>query len=304
MSSYLSPPEWSPMRQLTVLLCRRTSWQGKAQALKSLDLRYSGVKEADLVKLVDLPLLEHLNVEACPVGDWAIAQLARSAFSNLKSLDLADTDITDLGAEHLAKFKDLTRLSLFYCNITDAGLQHIAKLSKLEVLNLDSREISDSGLVHLRNLHKLRCLDVFSGRISDAGCSHISQMKSLESLELCGGGVGDLGCSLISGLPNLVSLNLSQNQRITNRGAASLAELKNLKTLNLGNTGVTATSLSLPKSLQSLSLYGCQGINDRNSLTLLQTNLPGLRCLRLNSQKDEDGTMMGVEIDKEFCNSS
>ena len=280
---------------------RRTSWQGKIQALKSLDLCYSGVKDAHLAKLVDLPALEHLNLDSCLVGDWALAHLAdNNVCPNLRSLDLADNEVTDIGAVHLAKFRNMTRLSLFYCHISNSGLHHIGDLSELEFLNLDSRDISDNGLLHLRNLRKLRCLDLFSARITDSGCAHISRMKSLESLELCGGGIGDLGCAMLSGLPKLTSLNLSQNERITNRGAAAFVELKELKALNLSNTGVDATSLRLPKSLQSLSLYGCHGIDNRNGLSLLQTDLPSLKCLRLNSQQqNEDGMMVGVELDED-----
>ena len=245
---------------------------------------------------MDLPALEAINLDSCLMGDWAIAHLAdNNVVPNLKSLDLADTDLTDLGMVHLPKFKQLTRLSLFYCNITNGGLRHIAELASLEELNLDSREISDSGLGHLRKLKKLRCLDVFSGRITDSGCAHISRIKSLESLELCGGGVGDLGCTLLSSLENLTSLNLSQNERITNRGASALAVLKFLKALNLSNTRVDASGhLRLPKSLQSLALYGCRGIEDGNGMSLLQTDLPSLKCLRLNQQSNEDGVMVGM----------
>jgi hypothetical protein len=64
---------------------------------------------------------------------------------NLTSLDLADTDLTDIGMASLPKFKKLVRLSLFYCNITNNGLRHLAQMTDLEVLNLDSREIGDEG---------------------------------------------------------------------------------------------------------------------------------------------------------------
>jgi hypothetical protein len=201
---------------------------------------------------------------------------------------------------HLPKFKNLTRLSLFYCNISNAALRHIAELKSLEVLNLDSRELSDAGLCHLRNLENLKHLDLFSGRVTDSGCAHIARIKSLESLELCGGGVGDLGCTLLSGLENLTSLNLSQNERITNRGAASLAGLKNLKALNLSNTRVNAAALRfLGKlvKLQSLALYGCRGIEDGNGLAMLQNGLPSLKCLRLNNSGNEDGIIVAGDDD-------
>jgi len=149
---------------------------------------------------------------------------------------------------------------------------------------------------------------VFSGRITDAGCTHIASIKSLEALELCGGGVGDLGCTLLSGLENLTSLNLSQNERITNRGASALSALKALKALNLSNTRVdTSGNLRLPASLQSLALYGCSGIEDDTGMSLLQMNLPRLKCLRLNQHSNQDGVMFGMsnaESQMDTSNSS
>jgi hypothetical protein len=63
--------------------------------LKTLELCYSGVKDAHLAKLVDLPALEEINLDSCPVGDWTIAHLAdNNVVPNLTSLDLADTDLT------------------------------------------------------------------------------------------------------------------------------------------------------------------------------------------------------------------
>jgi Leucine-rich repeat (LRR) protein len=282
----------------------RTSLQGKIQCLRRLELCYSGVQDAHLAKLSSLPALEELNLDSCPVGDWAMAHLAdNNVVPNLKSLDLADTDVTDISMVHVAKFRNLTRLSLFYCNIGNRGLQHICKLTGLEVLNLDSREISDSGLSHLRNLSNLRVLDVFSGRVSDVGCAHIAQIKSLEALELCGGGIGDLGCALFAELGNLASLNISQNERITNRGASSLASLKNLRALNLSHTHINVSSgqLRLPKSLESLALLGCLGIDDAKSVSILQSNLPALKCLRLNPLSEEDGTMEGEAAAETLC---
>ena len=274
---------------------RRSSWQGKIPNLRVLELCYSGARDSHLSYLTALPMLEEVNLDSCPVGDWALSHLAENNVApNLTSLDLADTDVTDAGAAHLPKFTKMTRLSLFYCNISNAGLRHLASMPSLEVLNLDSREIGDDGLSYLRGLKNLKSLDLFSGRITDAGCAHISKIKSLESLELCGGGIGDFGCAYIASLDNLSSLNLSQNERITNRGAASLAALTNLKALNLSNTKVTSAALRFLGGLlklQSLAMYGCRGIEDSDGLHVLQSELPSLRCLRLNSTSDNDGVI-------------
>lgn len=272
----------------------RSSWQNKIDSLKCLYLNYSNVRDTHLSRLTNLPALQELNFDSCPVGDWSLAHLAdNNVTPNLISLDLADSDLTDAGMSHLPKFKHLKKLSLFYCNISNSGLAHIARMTQLEELNLDSRDIGDEGLVHLRNLKNLKSLDIFSGRVTDAGCMHISYITSLTSLELCGGGVGDFGCAhLASRLDNLTSLNLSQNERITNRGAAALAALRGLKALNLSNTRVTSGCLKFLGELvklQSLALYGCQGIDDgKNNTNLaissLQNELPSLKCLRLNKQ--------------------
>ncbi len=219
--------------------------------------------------------------------------------SRFMSVDLADTELTDLGMVHLPKFERLTRLSLFYCNVSNNGLRHLQNMTSLEVLNLDSREVGDDGLAYLRHLKNLKSLDIFSGRITDVGCGHLSKISSLESLELCGGGVGDLGCTLLAQLQNLTSLNLSQNERITNRGAAALAALSNLKALNLSNTRVNAAALRFFSSLvklQSLALYGCRGIENGNGLAKLQSGLPSLKCLRLNSNASDDGDGL-VQLD-------
>ena len=289
---------------LSLLHISRSGWQGKINALKSLELCYSGVKDVHICKLLNLSALEELNLDSCLISDTAIAHLAdRNVVPNLTSLDLADTPVTDIAMAKIAKFTKLTRLSLFYCNISNGGLRHIAELTDLEVLNLDSRDISDEGLSHLRKLTKLKFLDIFSGRITDSGCAHIARLKTLESLELCGGGVGDLGCTLLATLDNLTSLNLSQNERITNRGAAALAALMNLKALNLSNTSVNSAALKFfggLLQLQSLALYGCRGIDsDEPALGHLHHGLPNLKCFRLNAAEDEDGIVVAGDDDND-----
>lgn len=126
-------------------------------------------------------------------------------------------------------------------------------------------------------------------------CVHLSKIKTLTSLELCGGGIADFGCAHLATLSNLTSLNLSQNESITNRGAASLAALTNLKALNLSNTCVTPDALKFfggLVKLQSLALYGCKDMEESpERLGVLQSELPSLRCLRLNSPSNEDGVI-------------
>jgi len=259
----------------------RSSWQGKIDALASLVLCYSSVRDSQLAHLRDLPMLEELNLDSCLVGDWGVAHLV-DAVPNLARLDLADTEISDAAMADIARLKRIRHLSLFYCNISNRGLRHIATMSSLEVLNLDSRDIGDRGIKYLRKL-PLKSLDLFSSRVT--GCFYLPEIKTLTSLELCGGGIADLGCAHIATITSLTSLNLSQNELITNQGAASLAALVNLKALNLSNTAVTSDALPFFAGLlklQSLALYG-NNMEGSPLLSSLQSELPYLRCLHLNS---------------------
>ena len=287
------------LEYLDVSFCQsilRSSWQGKINSLKSLDLNYAAVKDSHLSRLTSLPALEEINFDSCPIGDWSLSHLSdNDVVPNLKSLNLADCDVSDLGMASLPKFKKLRHLSLFYCNISNIGLRHLASMKSLETLNLDSRDISDDGLYFLRKLN-LKCLDIFSGRITDIGCVHIGKIKSLETLELCGGNIGDLGCiQLAKNLKNLTSLNLAQNELITNSGASALSELSQLKALNLSHTRVNSEALRFFKELrelQSLAMYGCRGIRGTNGRTQnLHCQLPSLKCLRIDGSSKKDGAI-------------
>ena len=125
---------------------RRSSWQGKINNLKCLELCYSVVKDSHIARLSHLPNLQELNLDSCLIGDWAIAHLVdHDVVPALEVLNLADTQISDNAMSKIAKLTGLRSLSLFYCNVSSRGLRHLASMDKLESLNLDSRDIGDEG---------------------------------------------------------------------------------------------------------------------------------------------------------------
>lgn len=121
--------------------------------------------------------------------------------------------------------------------------------------------------------------------------------------------MGDLGCSYLAALDGLKSLNLSQNERITNRGAACLAVLTSLKCLNLSCTAVSSDALRYfmnLKCLQSVALFGCKGIKEKARVNDLENNLPNLRCVRMSESCKDDGLVlnhydcMNIDDDLEY----
>lgn len=113
------------LTSLDVSYCPRilsSSWQGKVNSLKSLELCYSGVRDTHVSNLISLPMLEELNLDSCLVGDAGIAHLVdNNAMPNLTTLDLADTNISDVAMSKIAQWKEIRHLSLFYCNISNRG---------------------------------------------------------------------------------------------------------------------------------------------------------------------------------------
>lgn len=100
----------------------RSSWQGKINSLKTLQLCHSGVRDSHLSRLKNLPLLEDLNLDSCNVTDWGIAHLVDNyVMPNLITLDLADTNISDAAMSKISQFENIHHLSLFYCNISNRG---------------------------------------------------------------------------------------------------------------------------------------------------------------------------------------
>jgi len=129
-----------------------------------LDLtRVSGTNYTDLGKVHSLRTL------FLPAGttDTALGQLA--GLTQLKTLAVRDSAITNDGLRHLAGWKHLWDLYLNDARIGDQGLKHLAGLVKTESLNLVGTRTTDKGLSHLEQLHKQRKLYVRSTSVTLSG---------------------------------------------------------------------------------------------------------------------------------------
>ena len=68
--------------------------------------------------------------------------------TNLETLSLVNTQITDAGLQHLKGLTKLRELRL-YTQITDAGLEHLEGLTNLESLFLGGTHLTDEGVKQL-----------------------------------------------------------------------------------------------------------------------------------------------------------
>jgi hypothetical protein len=77
------------------------------------------------------------------------------------------------GFKHLAAASNLRVINLTESNIDDAGLALLARLTKLGHLSLDRTRISNAGLKHLAKLPNLRELSVSNTAVTDAGLDEL-----------------------------------------------------------------------------------------------------------------------------------
>ena len=114
--------------------------------LKTLGARI--VEDAGRVQLVDLSESQFADEHTHLL----------QAFPEVRSLMLADTEITDAGLKDIVQLASLETLDLSTTQVTDCGLQHLAGLKKLDMLILGGCRIRDAGLAELSKLPMLRML--------------------------------------------------------------------------------------------------------------------------------------------------
>jgi len=68
---------------------------------------------------------------------------------------------------------ELWSLDLDGTEITDAGLAHLAGLRRLQWLQLNDTMITDAGLIHLRNMSNLTKLNVNDTYVTEEGVQEL-----------------------------------------------------------------------------------------------------------------------------------
>jgi hypothetical protein len=149
--------------------------------------------------------------------------------TNVRSLHLQKTGITDETLKKLPAFKKLDYLSLEQTKVTADGLNAItglpikhlamegcelsedcfkafAKMSALEELWLGEAKMKADWLKHIATLPKLNELNLRNADCDDAAAKHLTSLASLEDLTLNNTKLGDEGFMQLLKLPKLKQL--------------------------------------------------------------------------------------------------
>lgn len=126
----------------------------------------------ELVALDGLSELEVLNLAGSDITDVGLRSL--EGLANVSRLDVSRVAVSDAGLIHLKALTGLRWLNLNGPNgITDEGLQHLGELEELEELYLGSTNLTDTGLEHLQGLTKLRKLYLSGTKVTGAGVARL-----------------------------------------------------------------------------------------------------------------------------------
>jgi hypothetical protein len=128
--------------------------------LESLDLGCNpDLTDNDLTALIDLPHLRELSLDrpswAAPAGWTWLHNLDRSSptialLTQLETLDLSGTDISDAGLARLSTLRNLKSLHLNGTAITDASLPILRGLPALIELDVTDTKVTPKGAASLQ----------------------------------------------------------------------------------------------------------------------------------------------------------
>ena len=100
-------------------------------------------------------------------------------------LNLRGTDVTDEAVrEKVSKLTELRTLHLEKTGVTDAALPALAKLGDLESLNLYGTKVTDAGIQNLAGMKGLRRLYIWQTGVTTAGA--VALLEQRPDLEIVG----------------------------------------------------------------------------------------------------------------------
>ena len=155
---------------------------GNFQTRKIILHENKQVVDKDLKLFCNLDHLETLDLYDTNITDIGIAHL--KALPALSKIDLYNTKTGDGTMQHLSQFGTLRSLSMQHTAVSNEGLKYLSGLSSLDSLNLGNTGIDDSGLTHLENLAGLQWLQLSFTNVTDSGLLHLQDLKSLRELYL------------------------------------------------------------------------------------------------------------------------
>jgi internalin A len=223
-------------------------------------------------------------------------------------------DATDGGLKGLAGMKSLQRLQVLKTKenlksqVTDAGLKEVAGLTNLQWLTLPGTQVTDAGLKELATLTSLQLLSLEGTQVTDAGLKELAGRK-LRHVQIPEAARTDLGLkNFLAACAPPTDLNL-MGWKVTDAGLKELAGLKSLQKLTLHGceevtdaglkelAGLTSLqSLGLPYYVTDAGLKELAGLKDLQTLHLGQVTDAGLKEVAVLTNLKSLSFICGMQV--------
>ncbi|MCE9605486.1 MAG: hypothetical protein K8U03_11365 [Planctomycetia bacterium] len=158
----------------------------------------------------------------CLLPEWLRESLSDEIgrpFDEVSSVSLSYSDVSDDDLRHLKLLTGIRSLDLANTHVTDSGLVHVSHCHELDWLSLNRTAITDQGLIHLATMIKLGSLGLDATQVAGPGLCHLKSLNELEYLAIRDCPLTDLGLDYLVDLPKL-SVVYTSGSRISGNGAA------------------------------------------------------------------------------------
>ncbi len=205
--------------------------------------------------------LKSISLSGKALTDEHLAAL--KDLSNLESILLNVTELTDDGFRHFAAFPKLRRISLYHIsrnsdNFTGAGLAHLKQVPSLERLTFAGATSGDEALAAVAQITQLKEYSAWHNWESREGIKHLLKLPNLTALKLgqrlpardrpLTPSLDDATLATIAQIKTLEKLDI-QEARLTLAGLKQLTALPNLKQLNIKTVDVSAADIEALRQL-------------------------------------------------------
>ena len=184
------------------------------------------IEDDDGLLAADLTNAKRLNLCGSSITDAGLAALRHA--TQLESLDIRYTDVTDEGLVHLEGLENLTELHLggdarnVGTKITDLGISSLRRMKKLTVLTLVHTRVGNQSMTILRDMTGLKHLALSYTQVKDQGLADVATLKALQHLDLYTTAVTDAGIGHLQQLDKLDMLNLYDVTSVTEEAVNTL----------------------------------------------------------------------------------
>lgn len=196
------------------------------------------------------------RLELTPRTLDAIAQL-----TELQSVSLWGTDVSDSEVSRLLPLKRLWSIDLSYSNVTGNVLATLSKMPELAEIKLEGCDVNDEHLELLSGCERLITLRLAKTHVTDEGLRRIQKLKNLIHLDLSACDISDDGLRSLGHMPKIRHLWLSKTIRYGQDDKSELTDecidyLGSLTTLidleiassKISDNGLARLKLALPNT--------------------------------------------------------